>query len=1713
MTRVTRIFSLGFLLGFLFFILGACDNNSGLRASKISKVKSNPPPINFDNQTNYSLSGTCSLAQSEIGIRIGVLSEITVTCSKDLTWEATGLNISDIPDNKEILISIRQGDNASVNNGLLLELRVIKDTLNPTVALDPPSFINKNNQSSFILEGDCSEDEQAVSVTIGDLPEQTVDCMSLEGSLEWSLETDVSALTTDTVSILVDSVDAAGNSAPQEATTVDRDVVAPIVALTTPELTITSINHKSYSLQGTCETGYDVVLSLGTLDSDTLTCANDGTWALSNKDVSALPDGNNISLQVEQQDALENLGQDQQVIIKDTLHPAPVLTTTSLFINTTNEGSYSLEGRCEGVEEVSITLGTQNTESSSCSGGQWSYSVDSSLSEGSYELTIAQEDMWGNSERISPAPTLIKDVILPTVGLASNQDINAANASNYRPQGSCSEEGTVTITVASLPSATASCNGGSDWQLNPGINASGLDDGASINVALSMVDLAGNSSILTATTVSKDITSRAVVIDVPAIINIANETDYPVSGTCSDHTDSMSLTVGGLSPNSEPICISAGTWSTSLDVSSLEDGSNVVINVSFGAGSAEVTDSDTVLKDTERPTVGISPSLPPINKTNQTHYDLWGTCSENGRLGEVSVGDLTPQAVSCSSYQWEILSYDVSSLTGSSITMTADLSDAAGNPAESALVTVDRDVEAPIPTLSTSFLHVNKNNVTQYSLEGSCEDGLDVTVTLGDLPPWTLVCNSGSWALVDEDVTNLSEGSDILLTIKQTDTAGNEGDRSATLTKDTTEPTLSLTSPLLVNANNVSAFSLQGTCSEDEEGELVNIIIASRSGVTAPCTSMGWQHTADLETGLSDGDISLRLTLEDAMGNSVEDTFTLSRDTVSPTLTLDIPLPSMNIGNANSYTVEGDCDIGDSIILSTEGLSSQPNTSCDINRRWAISTGDFSSLADNTNITLRATVTDTHGNETQESATFDKDTEAPIVSIDELVEITQTNEASYPLAGGCNEEGKEVQISAGNFTPPSFPTCTGGRWSLQMDFSSLSEAININALQRDGLDNLGSAPIRTLVRDAIRQRFFYSRIATGGNHTCMITRESQVLCWGYFQRGELGNDQTGTSSNNKQSYPADYVVNGDGSSIPLTGVISLAAGNSHTCALTTAGQVWCWGRGDNGQLGNDAMINSDHPVAVVDGDGSSTPLTGVISLAAGYSHTCALTTTGRVWCWGSGTDGQLGNDAMISSDHPVAVVDGDGSTNPLTGIVALEAGNRYTCVLTSGRGALCWGQGANGQLGSSSETYSYYDDDLGIIFLGVNRDTPLPVLVVEEGALLSGVVEIYVGKSHTCALLEDSGVKCWGSEFAGGLGNGSDGDFLNLVAPSTAQFFPVDVLVTPGGASFTGVTELKVFNNGSCVITDLEEKMNCWGTNKFGQLGIGEIGEGSFRPTPVATLAGKGSPETLNSIREIAGGSMSHFVCVVPSTGGILCWGRNTQGQLGNNTLEDRPTPVLVVAEEDSKDFLNNFSSFRRTYSCEQGSCGQDPVDQVQLALASTSPTPSTNASISIDVSGLASGDSLSLYNSKDCSDTAVATTTSNSSVNVSGLSEGSHAFHFQITAGLDSSVSECSKSFLSYHYDATDPEVVTLSLANASGTNTTPDVTVSGIEPGNLVKLYSDSSCTTLAAEAVRVNGVEKDITVNALTSAGDYTFYAKTTDQAGNVSECTSGVIYTLN
>ncbi|MGB7963762.1 MAG: hypothetical protein WCF12_12520 [Propionicimonas sp.] len=249
-------------------------------------------------------------------------------------------------------------------------------------------------------------------------------------------------------------------------------------------------------------------------------------------------------------------------------------------------------------------------------------------------------------------------------------------------------------------------------------------------------------------------------------------------------------------------------------------------------------------------------------------------------------------------------------------------------------------------------------------------------------------------------------------------------------------------------------------------------------------------------------------------------------------------------------------------------------------------------------------------------------------------------------------------------------------------------------------------------------------VSVGGMHQCAVTRSGGVKCWGDNADGQLG-DGTLTTR------PAPVAVDG------LPGPIrAVSSGMSHNCALTRAGGVVCWGDNSEGQLGNRKEKDSRSPVAV---RGLSS---GVTALSAGGSHTCAITETGKVRCWGSGRQGQLGVRAAINSRVPVEVV------GLAPGTVAVSAGKSHSCAITRAGAVMCWGDNGSGQLGD-----------------GTTASSVLPVNVV---GLPSEVSTIAAGGRHTCAVTA-AGVTCWGANDSGQLGDGTRTDSRVPVAVASAN--------------------------------------------------------------------------------------------------------------------------------------------------------------------------------------------------------------------------------------------------------------------------------------------------------------------------------------------------------
>jgi len=426
---------------------------------------------------------------------------------------------------------------------------------------------------------------------------------------------------------------------------------------------------------------------------------------------------------------------------------------------------------------------------------------------------------------------------------------------------------------------------------------------------------------------------------------------------------------------------------------------------------------------------------------------------------------------------------------------------------------------------------------------------------------------------------------------------------------------------------------------------------------------------------------------------------------------------------------------------------------------------------------------------------------------------------------------------------------------------------------RSGQLGDGTTISRTTPVDVIGLTSGVIAVTAGGAHTCALVTtpgheatSGSLKCWGNNTSGQLGDGTTIS-----RTTPVDV-------SSLTGGVIAMTAGEGHTCALVTtpgheatSGSLKCWGNNTYGQLGDGTTISRTTPVDV------SSLTGGVIAMTAGYDHTCALVatpdheaTSGGLECWGDNTSGQLGNGTRASRPIPGFVI---GLDSPIR---AVTAGGRHTCGLNAPRGheatsgwIKCWGDNTYGQLGDSTT---------------ISHTTPVDVI-----GLTSGVIAMTAGEGHTCALMgppsnalygSSGGVKCWGDNTYGQLG---DGTTTNRTTPVDVYGLNIGVIAVIAGRYHT--CALMVF-----------DRLMCWGDNRDGQLGDGTT---INRTTPVDVIGLTDGGAHLTAMTAVTAGH--YHTCVMITSpayptifGGIKCWGDNTYGQLGDGTTISRTTPVDV---------------------------------------------------------------------------------------------------------------------------------------------------------------------------------------------------------------------------
>jgi alpha-tubulin suppressor-like RCC1 family protein len=404
----------------------------------------------------------------------------------------------------------------------------------------------------------------------------------------------------------------------------------------------------------------------------------------------------------------------------------------------------------------------------------------------------------------------------------------------------------------------------------------------------------------------------------------------------------------------------------------------------------------------------------------------------------------------------------------------------------------------------------------------------------------------------------------------------------------------------------------------------------------------------------------------------------------------------------------------------------------------------------------------------------------------------------------------------------------------------------------------GTEVERTIPVSVIDVGVSFASIATGDRHTCAVTDDGKVYCWGDDEVDQLG-------AVSYQYKPVDVL----GLNSVATAV---SAGASHTCALTNNGIAKCWGGNDNSQtgslmdtivdfprnvdgllMGNKAvMAGGYHTCAITSGGGMKCVGygaavgygeywslsaardvvglgSGVKAMALGEHHSCALMAWGMVKCWGDNESGQLGDGTTEEKYSPVNV------SGLESGVAAIAAGGNHTCALMEIGGVKCWGENKEGQLGNGSTS---------------NSNTPVDVVKLD-----ATVVAIAAGDEMTCAMTDNGGVKCWGHHYRG-IGSDSSKSPFDMHTPA-------------------GVLGISTGANHICILTQ-SGGVQCWGNNMYGQVGVldgvgNQVGVVKI-PTDVLGLS--------EGVLAISAGGK--HTCALMEDGGIKCWGDNGNSQLGD---------------------------------------------------------------------------------------------------------------------------------------------------------------------------------------------------------------------------------------
>jgi len=1128
-------------------------------------------PTNFStiNNTNvgtFTVNGTCAINNATVTITLTDVNLLTVTATPICNGSTFSTTMSTVPLTNGV-INLYAVLKASGYYDATATVTFNKLTTPPAVTITSPTtltYINSANKTAFAIQGTCTATAGNVSIAVGAVHgtaacaggafSGTLDVHSLaDGAVTATAsQTDVSSVTT-TVSV-----------------NFTKDTTPPSIAITSAPNYIYSGNKTAYVVSGTCSdagsgiTGnVSVAISDGTNTKTGTSACGSGTFSVTLNTTTSTPsafgDGSNtLTITASLSDGATNTNSATATRSQDLTSPILVIGSAPAFINNTNKNAYVVSGTCSdalsgifGNVTVSVGDGTNSKSgTSTCSGGNYSVTLDTtsaspgSLANGSITVTASDNDVAGNTK--SATSTTTKNTTGPIVGISSpttGSFINIANKAAFNVSGTCTAgDGNISVGIGSVNGTTA-CTGGGTFTTNLDVHS--LSDGA-VTATISQTDLASNTSTASVN-FTKDTVAPVITFSSPTVssyITASSASSYSVSGTCTTGDGNVSISIGSV--NGSGACL-GGVFSGSLDVHTLSDGAVTATITQTDAAGNSSTISVNFNKDTVAPAIAITSAPSYINVANKAAYAVAGTCADVGGSGisgtvSVTIGDgVNSKAATgaCAAGAFNISVDTTSSTPGAltegnnNITVTANVSDAATN-SNSASVTKSKDTIIPALAITSAPTYIYSGNKTAYTVVGTCSDttsgisgNVSITVTDGTNSKITSgVCAAGAFTInVDTTASTpgaLTDGANnITITANVSDTATNSNSTSVTRSKDSTPPSIAITSvPSYINVANKAAYVVAGTCTDATSGISGNVSVVVTDGTNSKTTtgtcgggtySISVDTTASTPGPLADGanNITITASVSDAATNTNSASSTKSKGTTAPVLSFTAPTTSsyINIANKTSFIVSGACITAAGTVSVSIG-SVNGTTACAAN---AFSTAlDVHTLSDGA-VTATISQTDTAGNLGSTSVNFNKDTVAPVIAISTPITstyITVANTSSFSVNGTCTTGDGNVSISIGSINGTG--ACAGGVFSGTLDTHTLSDgAVTATITQTDAAGNasttsvnfnkdtvLPTLSIATPAGGAYANSSNYTAFTVSGNCSANIAGQSLTLAAG-----------------------------------------------------------------------------------------------------------------------------------------------------------------------------------------------------------------------------------------------------------------------------------------------------------------------------------------------------------------------------------------------------------------------------------------------------------------------------------------------------------------------------------------------------------------------------------------------------------------------------------------